>query len=45
MTPAEIIEMEIDRELAEMWRAEWARLSLEERADVLIADESADGEA
>jgi len=45
MTPEEVVLMEVERELAEMWRAEWARMSPDERADVLIADESAEGEA
>jgi hypothetical protein len=40
MTPDEIIVMEVERELAEMWAREWASLSQDERADILIADES-----
>jgi len=42
MTPEEIVTMEIERELSEMWRAEWARMSLEERAEILFND-STDG--
>jgi hypothetical protein len=40
VTPEEIVLMEIERELAEMWSREWASLSAEERADLLMSDES-----
>jgi len=28
VTPEEIVVMEVERELEEMWRAEWARMSV-----------------
>ena len=42
MTPEEVVLMEVERELAELWRAEWARMTLEERAEILFND-STDG--